>query len=242
MVNSDTASFSLYMHYKNLFFDLDDTLWAFSYNARETFEEMYRKYRYDRYFQSFRHFYDLYEQRNLELWAEYADGKVTKDELNRQRFLYPLEAVGAGDAALAKAFSDDFFAVIPTKSRLMPHAREVLEYLAPKYNLYILSNGFQELQCHKMRSAGIDGYFKKVVLSDDIGVLKPWPEIFHFALSATQSQLRESLMIGDSWQNDIAGARGVGMHQVFYNVSGRTEFPFQPTYQITDLKELLQLL
>ncbi len=230
------------MQYKNLFFDLDDTLWAFSYNARDTFEEMYRKYEYDRYFRSFQHFYELYERRNVELWAEYADGKVTKDELNRQRFLYPLEAVGEGDAALAKAFSEDFFAVIPTKSRLMPHAREVLEYLAPKYNLYILSNGFQELQCHKMRSAGIDRYFKKVVLSDDIGVLKPWPEIFHFAMSATQSELRESLMIGDSWENDIAGARGVGMHQVYYNVTGRAEFPFKPTYQITDLKELLQLL
>lgn len=203
---------------------------------------MYRKYEYDRYFRSFQHFYELYERRNVELWAEYADGKVTKDELNRQRFLYPLEAVGEGDAALAKAFSEDFFAVIPTKSRLMPHAREVLEYLAPKYNLYILSNGFQELQCHKMRSAGIDRYFKKVVLSDDIGVLKPWPEIFHFAMSATQSELRDSLMIGDSWDNDITGARGVGMHQVYYNVTGRAEFPFKPTYQITDLKELLQLL
>lgn len=230
------------MQYKNLFFDLDDTLWAFSYNARDTFEEMYRKYEYDRYFRSFQHFYELYERRNMKLWAEYADGKVTKDELNRQRFLYPLEAVGEGDAALAKAFSEDFFAVIPTKSRLMPHAREVLEYLAPKYNLYILSNGFQELQCHKMRSAGIDRYFKKIVLSDDIGVLKPWPEIFHFAMSATQSELRESLMVGDSWDNDITGARGVGMHQVYYNVTGRSEFPFKPTYQITDLKELLQLL
>lgn len=230
------------MQYKNLFFDLDDTLWAFSYNARDTFEEMYRKYEYDRYFRSFQHFYELYERRNVELWAEYADGKVTKDELNRQRFLYPLEALGEGDAALAKAFSEDFFAVSPTKSRLMPHAREVLEYLAPKYNLYILSNGFQELQCHKMRSAGIDRYFKKIVLSDDIGVLKPWPEIFHFAMSATQSELRESLMIGDSWDNDITGARGVGMHQVYYNVTGRAEFPFKPTYQITDLKELLQLL
>ena len=230
------------MQYKNLFFDLDDTLWAFSYNARDTFEEMYRKYEYDRYFRSFQHFYELYERRNVQLWAEYADGKVTKDELNCQRFLYPLEAVGEGGAALAKAFSEDFFAVIPTKSRLMPHAREVLEYLAPKYNLYILSNGFQELQCHKMRSAGIDRYFKKVVLSDDIGVLKPWPEIFHFAMSATQSELRDSLMIGDSWDNDITGARGVGMHQVYYNVTDRSEFPFKPTYQITDLKELLQLL
>lgn len=230
------------MKYKNLFFDLDDTLWAFSLNARDTFEEMYHKYKYERYFQSFQHFYELYEQRNAELWVEYANGQVTKEELNRQRFFYPLKVVGTGDAALAKAFSDDFFAVIPTKSRLMPHAREVLEYLAPRYNLYILSNGFQELQCHKMQSSGIGSFFSKVVLSDDIGVLKPWPEIFHFALSATQSELRESLMIGDSWENDITGANGVGMHQVFYNIAGRTELPFKPTYQISNLKELLRIL
>ena len=230
------------MPYKNLFFDLDDTLWAFSANARDTYEEMYRKYDYDRFFDSFEHYYSLYQRRNLELWAEYADGKVTKEELNRQRYLYPLVAVGAGDSALAEAYEKDALATIPTKSKLMPHAREVLEYLSAKYNLYILSNGFKELQFHKMRSSNIDEYFKKVVLSDDIGILKPWPEIFHFALSATQSELNDSLMIGDSWENDIAGAAGVGMHQVFYNLSGRTDLPFTPTYQITDLKELLDLL
>ena len=230
------------MPYKNLFFDLDDTLWAFSANARDTYEEMYRKYDYDRFFDSFEHYYSLYQRRNLELWAEYADGKVTKEELNRQRYLYPLVVVGAGDSALAEAYEKDALATIPTISKLMPHAREVLEYLSAKYNLYILSNGFKELQFHKMRSSDIDKYFRKVVLSDDIGILKPWPEIFHFALSATQSELNDSLMIGDSWENDIAGAAGVGMHQVFYNLSGRTDLPFTPTYQITDLKELLDLL
>lgn len=221
---------------------MDDTLWAFSRNARDTYEEMYWKYGYDRFFDSFEHYYELYNRRNLQLWTEYANGQVTKQELNRQRYLYPLEAVGAGDVDLAKAYGEDALATIPTKSRLMPHAREVLEYLAPKYNLYILSNGFQELQSHKMHSSGIDKYFKKIILSDDIGVLKPWPEIFHFALSATQSELRHSLMIGDSWENDIAGAAGVGMHQVFYNVSGITRLPFTPTYEITDLKELMNLL
>lgn len=235
-------SVSMANPYKNLFFDLDDTLWAFSENARDTFEEMYQKYDYNRYFQSFDHYYELYQRRNLELWEEYGKGQITKNELNRQRFLYPLEAMGAGDADLAKAFSDDFLSVIPTKSKLMPHVKEVLEYLSSNYKLYILSNGFQELQCHKMRSAGIDRFFKKVVLSDDIGVLKPWPEIFHFALSATQSELRNSIMIGDSWENDITGAKAVGMNQIYYNVSGRTEFPFQPTHLISNLKELMQIL
>ena len=228
--------------YKNLFFDLDDTLWAFSLNARDTFEEMYHKYDYGRFFRSFLHFYTLYQHRNTELWEEYGRGQVSKEELNRQRFLYPLEAVGARDVALAEAFSDDFFSVIPTKNRLMPHAYEVLEYLAGKYNLYILSNGFRELQSRKMRSAGVDEYFKKVILSEDLGVLKPWPAIFNFALSATQSELRESLMIGDSWEADITGAHGVGMHQAFYNVTERTAFPFLPTYHIYSLKELMDLL
>lgn len=35
--------------YKNIFFDLDDTLWAFSENAYDTFQEMYHKYAYDRF-------------------------------------------------------------------------------------------------------------------------------------------------------------------------------------------------
>ena len=54
------------MKYKNLFFDLDDTIWAFSQNARNTFEEVYQKYSFDRYFDSFNHYYTLYQQRNTE--------------------------------------------------------------------------------------------------------------------------------------------------------------------------------
>lgn len=230
------------MKYRNLFFDLDDTIWAFSRNARETFEEVYHKHSLDRYFDSFNHYYTLYQHRNTELWLEYGEGKVTKDELNRQRFYYPLQVVGIEDESLAKRFSEDFFTLIPTKSGLMPYAKEVLDYLSPKYNLYILSNGFRELQSRKMRSAGVDMYFKKIILSEDLGVLKPYPEIFNFALSATQSELRESLMIGDSWEADITGARGIGMHQAFYNVAGRTDFPFRPTYHIHSLKELGDLL
>ncbi|MDD3040010.1 YjjG family noncanonical pyrimidine nucleotidase [Bacteroides sp.] len=230
------------MKYKNLFFDLDDTIWAFSQNARETFEEVYHNYSLDLYFDSFDHYYMLYQRRNTELWLEYGEGKITKEELNYQRFLFPLQSVGLNDEAFAKQFSEDFFAIIPTKTGLMPYAKEVLEYLSPKYNMYILSNGFRELQSHKIRSAGVDIYFKKVILSEDIGKLKPSPEVFNFALSATQSNLRRSLMIGDSWEADITGAYRVGMAQAFYNVTERTSFPFHPTYQIRSLKELMDLL
>ena len=101
----------------------------------ESFEEVYQKYSFDRYFDSFNHYYTLYQQRNTELWVEYGEGKITKDELNSQRFFYPLQAVGVKDEALAERFSRDFFAINPTKSVIKTHAKEVLEYLAKKYNL-----------------------------------------------------------------------------------------------------------
>ena len=158
------------MKYKSIFIDLDDTLWAFTENARDTFEEMYHQYRFERYFQSFDHFMKLYTPKNLELWELYGRHEISKDELNARRFAYPLLQVGVDDPLLVKTYSDNFFAEIPYKQKLMPHAMEALEYLSGKYRLYILSNGFRELQEQKMRSAGILRYFRKIVLSEDIGV------------------------------------------------------------------------
>ena len=217
---------------------MDDTVWAFSENARDTFHDMYTKYRFDRYFDSFEHYYTLYTKRNAELWEDYGKGIITKEQLNEIRFSFPLLQVGVDDKALVKAYSGDFFSEIVYKGKVMPHAREALEYLAPKYNLYILSNGFRELQEQKMRSADVAQYFKQVILSEDIGVHKPFPEIFHFAMSATQSEPHTSLMIGDNWANDVEGARNVGMGHAYYNINGEKELPFRPTFVLNDWAEI----
>lgn len=231
------------MEYRSIFIDLDDTLWAFTENARDTFEEMYHRYRFERYFQSFDHFMELYVPKNLELWDLYGRHEISKDELNARRFSYPLLQVGVDDPALVKAYSDGFFAAIPYKRKLMPHAMEALEYLSGKYRLYILSNGFRELQEQKMRSAGILHYFRKIVLSEDIGAHKPFPAIFNFAMSATQSEFRTSLMIGDNWKNDVAGAREVGMGQGYYCPDAEPSvLEFQPTFLLRDWKEIKKVL
>lgn len=231
------------MEYRSIFIDLDDTLWAFTENARDTFEEMYHQYRFERYFQSFDHFMELYVPKNLELWDLYGRHEISKDELNARRFSYPLFQVGVDDPALVKAYSDGFFAAIPYKRKLMPHAMEALEYLSGKYRLYILSNGFRELQEQKMRSAGILHYFRKIVLSEDIGAHKPFPAIFNFAMSATQSEFRTSLMIGDNWKNDIVGAREVGMGQGYYCPDAEPSvLEFQPTFLLRDWEEIEKVL
>ena len=166
-------------HYQVLFIDLDNTLYDFTGNSREAYRAVYSLLDYDRWFDSFEHYYSIYEEYNLQLWALYAEGKITKDKLNAERYAHPLRVMGVHDAEFVGArFWDEAMKRLPLGSRLMPHAREVLEYLRPRYRMYILSNGFTELQSRKMHSAGIESYFDGVILSEDIGVNKPNPEIY----------------------------------------------------------------
>ena len=231
------------MRFKNLFFDLDDTLWAFSDNARETFSEIYDVFRLERYFDSFDHFYTLYINKNAELWKLYESGKIKKEDLNRIRFYYPLQAVGVTDEKQAELYSAYFFEKIVLKTKLMPDALNVLEYLKGKgYRLFILSNGFRSLQYRKIESSGLGPFFDKVVLSEDLGVLKPNPALFYFALSATQSNQNDSLMIGDSFNADVVGAKDAGLPQVFYNHKQQHPLPFKPSYEIKTLGELYDFL
>ena len=231
--------------YDVLFIDLDDTLYDFSSNSLNVYREVYALMGYDRWFNDFDHYYTLYWQRNSELWALYGDNKISKDQLNAERYTYPLLKVGVPDAeAVGARFWDEAMKRLPLGALLMPHAREVLEYLRPRYKMYILSNGFSELQARKMRSGGIDHYFDGVVLSEDIGVNKPHPAIFEHALRVAGVTADRALMIGDNYEVDAKGAHGAGMDQVLYNAAGITLTPeqWQPTYLIHSLLELKEIL
>lgn len=228
--------------YKNLFIDLDDTVYDFSAASEESFRETYELLQYGRFFDSFEHYLSIYKPHNLELWRIYGEGKITKEELNKRRYSYPLECVGIHDQELADTFCKEALSRIPTKGPLMPGVIELLEYLRPKYRMFILSNGFKELQSRKMHAAGIDKYFDGLILSEDIGVNKPNRELYDYALQKTGSTLEESLMIGDMFETDIAGAANIGMEQIYYNPKGKQGHPFVPTYEVKHLLEIKEIL
>ena len=228
--------------YKNLFIDLDDTVYDFSAASEESFCETYELLQYGRFFDSFEHYLSIYKPYNLELWRIYGEGKITKEELNKRRYSYPLECVGIHDQELADTFCKEALSRIPTKGPLMPGAIELLEYLRPKYRMFILSNGFKELQSRKMHAAGIDKYFDELILSEDLGVNKPNRELYDYALQKTGSTLEESLMIGDMFETDITGAANIGMEQIYYNPKGKQGHPFVPTYEVRHLLEIKEIL
>jgi len=229
--------------YKYVFIDLDDTLWDFHANARLSLGEVYEERKLNRHFDSFDHFFKIYAKRNLELWELYGKGVISKGFLMVERFRHPLALVGVDNDELAIQIGDRFLEILPTKTTLLPFAKELLDYLYPKYPLTIVSNGFVEVQYKKLRSANLEHYFAHVVLSEAAKALKPDKRIFEYALQLNGATASETIMIGDSFEADIRGAQNAGIDQIFLNPkTDKIHTPIPLTYTIKTLEEIIHIL
>ena len=203
--------------YTTVFIDLDDTIWDFHANARSSLSEIYEAKNLGQYFDSFEQYFTIYAKRNIELWEEYGKGTISKKELSLERFQHPLIQVGVNNSILAKEIGDEYLDLLPTRTALIPFAKELLDYLHPKYALTIVSNGFVEVQYKKLHSGHIEPYFTHVVLSEAAQALKPDKRIFEYALSLNGAKASETIMIGDSYEADIVGAQNAGIDQIYFN-------------------------
>lgn len=230
------------LKYKHVFFDLDRTLWDFDAAAEVAFERIYKKYDLKSLgIPSAHEFHEVYHPLNEELWVLYRADKITKDELNRTRFMKPLEHYGIHDIELADHLSEDYVYWSPRIVRLVPGTMELLDYLRPKYHLHLITNGFQEVQHTKLNGSGLEPYFETLTVSEEVGVKKPNPEIFHYALRKAGAIAEESIMIGDEMAVDIDGARAAGMDTVMFNPK-REIIEGNRTFEVNDLREILEIL
>ena len=227
------------MKYKHLFFDLDHTLWDFDANAKETLTEVYALFALEQKgVVPFEDFYKLYKIHNEILWDRYHKGFVTGEELKWKRMWRTLLEFKIGDEPLARAMSEKFLEILPTKKLLFPNTIEVLDYLLDKkYQLHLITNGFENTQWKKLNNSGLNIYFTHVVTSEGSNSIKPHKEIFDYALNKAGAELHHSIMLGDNLDADIQGAMNVGMDNIFVNHI-LTTTTLQPTYTITDLSEL----
>lgn len=228
--------------YKHLFIDLDDTLWDTFNNNKESLKEVYDIYEFDRSYASFEVFFDRWFPYNNHLWDLYRQDKISKQQLVTKRFEHMVEPMGITDPDFIQQLNKEFLQRSSSKSGLLPFALDILHYLQDKYTLHILSNGFREVQYKKMDNSGLTSFFDKIILSEDAGANKPSKDIFDYALSITSANREEVLMIGDSWEADIVGAHQSNIHQVWYNPHRLCPSDFTPTYEITNLQELQNIL
>lgn len=222
----------------DIFFDLDHTLWDFEKNSALTFAKIFADHEVET---DLAKFLEIYAPINLAYWKLYREEKISKPDLRYQRLRNTFDQLGIQVSdELINTLSVDYINYLCTFNHLVSNAIPILDYLRPKYRLHIITNGFQEVQSKKLVNASISEYFEHVIDSETAGVKKPNPYIFHYSLERADVSPDKALMIGDSLEADVLGAKAVGLHTLHFNAH---KDPWHPHAEIiNDLIEIKHYL
>lgn len=186
--------------------------------------------------------YERYHVVNKSMWKKLEFGQITKEKLIYERFRQLFDEIQIEKDVYA--FEEDYQRILAEGCHFMDGALEILEYLAPKYDLYIVTNGVTETQIRKIEQAGLDRYVKGVFISGQIGYHKPAKEYFDNCFAQIGDvDLNKTLIIGDSLSSDMRGGNHAGIRTCWYNPKHEkrgTEVTIN--YEIHHLKELKNLL
>ncbi|WP_299097654.1 YjjG family noncanonical pyrimidine nucleotidase [Winogradskyella sp.] len=200
---------------KHVFFDLDHTLWDFDKNSALTFKKIFELNSLDINLSTF---LEAYEPINFKYWKLYREEQVTKEALRYGRLKDAFDAIKVEvEDDVINHLSDAYIDYLTTFNHLFDGTIDILDYLRDKYQLHIITNGFEEAQERKMHNANIREYFETITNSEMVGVKKPNPKIFNFALDSAKASPEQSVMIGDSLEADIEGAHNIGMETIYFD-------------------------
>lgn len=218
----------------DVFFDLDHTLWDFEKNSALAFETVFKLHNVSVEIEEFLHFYVPV---NRAYWERYRKDEITQKELRFGRLKDSFDLIKHDVSNdVVDLLSSEYIHYLPKFNHLFDGTIEILDYLKPKYNLHIITNGFAEVQENKLNNSYITHYFKSVTNSEVAGVKKPNQKIFDFALNLAQAKKESSIMIGDCIEADVHGALDAGLDAVYFN---ENNVPVANT--IKQVNHLLQL-
>ena len=145
------------MKIKNVFFDLDHTLWDFERNSALTFELLFNKYKLDIDINSF---LKVYVPINLEYWRLYRNESISKEYLRFNRLNDAFKKLNIDVSSdLINKLSYDYIENLPKFNHLIDGAHELLLYLKKKYKLNLITNGFRNVHSNKLKNSVSDNLF-----------------------------------------------------------------------------------
>ena len=202
----------------DIFFDLDHTLWDFEKNSMLTFEKIFREKALSI---DLKQFISYYNPINHAYWKKYRENRISQEELRYNRLADTFNQIKFKTTNnQINLISEAYNTYLSSFSHLFEGTITLLEKLKSKYNLHIITNGFEQVQHFKIKNAGLESYFDFIFTAEQVGFKKPHPQIFIHALNQTKADPKKSLMIGDSLEADILGALAQGMHAIHFNSHG----------------------
>jgi 2-haloacid dehalogenase len=239
------------LKYEAILIDADDTLFDFHraefFALERTFADHRLQIPVDSFITKFREI-------NAAVWREYETGQSTSAVIRTKRFIQLLRYLGLdGNPAVdPQSVSDSFIQHLAEAAFLVEGALELLETLRGSVPLILLTNGVSVVQRSRLAAANIEDYFRGIVISEEVGVQKPDPEVFRIALEHATGNHgvatgriapNRAIMIGDNLHSDIQGALTSGLDACWFNIRGGTnEGDVRPTYTVTSLAEIPPLL
>jgi putative hydrolase of the HAD superfamily len=224
---------------KHIFFDLDDTLWDFEKNSSAVIKDLFHEYELALKLKTdFDTFHQSYKEINNNLWRSYHRKEIDKQFLRNNRFHLAFQKFSYNNFEENLLITELYLERSPFGKHLKDGCLETLSYLATKYQLHLITNGFKEVQHIKLNNCGLKSYFKHIIISEEHNLTKPDVKIFRLAESLVNSGKEHCLMVGDNYESDIEGAANAGWKSVYYS-NAKTE---QKTYTINHLLALKEIL
>ena len=198
-----------------IFFDLDHTLWDFEKNSEMTFAQIFDE---ENISLRLTDFISAYNPINHDCWRLYRNNQITHDELRDLRLVRTFEELDYDySPKLLAAVNKKYIDYLSQFTHLFKDTFSLLDYLAGRYELHIITNGFDAVQRLKIERSKLSRYFHHIITAEKAGHKKPSPHIFKYALEVASKTATESLMVGDSLEADIQGALAVGMKAIHFN-------------------------
>lgn len=227
------------MAFTTVLWDLDNTLLDFDASAHAALGATLHWLGVEakpEYFQSYRAINDR-------LWTLLEEGAIDLPELKRRRFSSLLAYIGKeGDPLEVNRQYLDFLA---QQTHLIPGVKPVLQAMQlVGVRMGVITNGLSAVQAPRLRRTGLDVFFEAVIVSEEIGVAKPFPAFFSHALQAMQiEKTEEVLVIGDNPGSDILGGQQSGLATCWFNPKGRENpLPMAPDFEVRQLSEIPPLV
>jgi len=222
-------------------FDLDDTLfdhWSCTREALRTLRARFGAFgRMPIEAFEAKHGY-LLEELHLEVMG----GRLTVDDARVQRFRRLFEYAGeTGADDTARAAASAYREAYVANWRPVAGALALLAAVRGRATIGVVTNNVASEQHQKLDACGFRPYLDAVVISEEAGVAKPDPRIFEIAIGHLSRPREETVMIGDAWATDVAGARAAGLRAIWFNRFG-AQSPDPTVPEISSLGPTAMLL